>query len=46
MTNYKITETIIYCVEADSEEEAWKVFETTNFDKADALKVYRGIGEF
>jgi len=46
MQQYKITETIIYCVEAESEAQAWEVFDNSNFDKADALKVYREIGEF
>ena len=42
---YKITETIIYYVEAKDTDTAWETFDSRNYDKADASKVYREIEE-
>ena len=45
MKTYKVIETIYYYVEAEDTDSAWETFDSRNYDKADANKVYREIEE-
>ena len=43
MNTYQIIETIYYYVDAENMDAAWDKFDSSNFDKADASKVYREL---